>query len=382
MVSSRPTGRRVWLGILALAALLVVPVSAWTGPAPLASGTDGSASPGAAMVAAALHSLGSASPTLRENPKGSTWHLLNLSTSPGPRAQEAIAYDPADGYVVIFSGFVGTTVFNDTWTYVHGTWTNITATAGSPGARRSAMMTWDPRDREIVLFGGSDASNHYLNDTWTFAHGVWRAVPTTSTPPPRRSLAIAWDGADHYVIVFGGHGPQVNGSYVFDNDTWAFAAGHWHKISTATAPPARAEPNLAWDGLDHYVLLFGGYDDSHGAALADTWGYAHGVWTNLTASAGTAPPPRDGAGIDYNASAGYVLMFGGHSSGTQYNDTWAFHHGTWTQLFPPVAPAPTSGDRLSWDAADGYMLFFGGATFPSSSNGNTWGWDNSTWTFC
>lgn len=382
MRTRRAPSLRAWVWALGLATLFVVPVSVGLGGG-AAAAAGGSGPSGSALLQAALHSLAAqAHPALRENPKASTWHLLNLSAAPAARAQEASAYDPVDGYVVIFGGFVGTQVFNDTWTYENGTWTNITATAGSPGARRSAMMTWDARDGEVILFGGSDASNHYLNDTWGFVHGAWHQIPTATSPPARRSLSLAWDGADRYVILFGGHGPQVNGSYVFDNDTWAFAGGHWRALHPTLSPPARAEPNLAWDGLDHYVLLFGGYDDAQAPALADTWSFAHGVWTNRTASAGTAPPGRDGAGIDFNASAGYVLLFGGHSQGTQRNDTWAFHRGTWNQLTPATTPPATSGDRLIWDRADQYMLLFGGSEFPGSSSGSSWGWDNSTWTFC
>jgi Galactose oxidase, central domain len=366
-------------------ALVAILVALLVAPAPLGSVGAGShagpasastADVGAYLLQQALLSLNQGAGTQVRNSTTAHWTPLNLSVTPGPRAQEAIAYDRADGYVVIFSGFYGNFLYNDTWTFAHGVWTNISATAGSPGPRRSAMMTWDQRDGYVVLYGGSNAGNRYYNDTWTFVHGAWSPLPTATAPPPRRSYGLTYDAADRYVLLFGGHTRRYNGTYYdFYNDTWGFAGGVWRQIVTHGTPPARAEPNMVWDAKDRFVLVFGGYDNPNIPAMNDTWSYLHGTWTNLTATVGATPHGRDGAGIDYNVTAGYVLMFGGHSRGFQMNDTWAFYHGKWILLNETLSPPATSGDRLSWDATDRCMLLFGGALFPA-------GWANETWTFC
>ncbi|HZY92988.1 MAG TPA: kelch repeat-containing protein [Thermoplasmata archaeon] len=329
---------------------------------------------GGVLLQEAERILGGGTPlTLPANISSSGWTQLFPAAAPRPRAQEAIAYDPTDGYVVIYGGFDSHQILNDTWTFSGGVWTNLTATAGSPGARRSAMMSWDSVDGYAVLFGGSNAQGNYLNDTWKFVGGHWHRMTTPVAPVGRRSFGMAYDAADGYVVLFGGHTKRgVGGAYGFLNDTWTFTGGRWTEVYAADSPSVRAEPNMAWDGGDSYVLLFGGYSNDHAPALRDTWSFAAGVWTNRTTTGG--PGGRDGAGIDYNATGGYVLMFGGHSRGKQYNDTWVYYAGAWSQLRPSTPPGGRSGDRLSWDAKDGYMVLFAGSQFPKS-------WLNDTWSF-
>ncbi len=349
-----------------------------TGHAAAASASSGlSASSLVRQALAALPGPASVGLAKTANP---TWHNLSLAHAPAPRAQEAIAYDAVDHYVVINGGFAGVgghIIFNDTWTYAHGVWTNISATAGSPGARRSAMMAWDATDGYIVLFGGTSAAGTYLNDTWKFVGGKWTELTTTTAPPARRSFGMTYDPTDRYVLLFGGHGKRYTpkSGYIFMNDTWSFAHGQWTQQSPTHSPSARAEPNLASDPEDLGVLLFGGYSNPDLPALGDTWLFSHGQWTNLTGNLTVAPGGRDGAGLDYNYSAHFVLMFGGHSRGLQYNDTWAFYQHHWVQVLTATAPGPMSGDRISWDGVDHYLVYFGGNVFPYYAQNSTWAFD-------
>ncbi len=380
MASARPGTWTLAVVIVSLAALSLSSIGLVPGTAPgrSAPGTTPSVS-AASLVRQALAAMPTGAAAPHAPSANPTWHNLSLTDAPPARAQEAIAYDPVDHYVVIFSGFAGGSkyIFGDTWTYAHGVWTNISATAGSPGARRSAMMAWDAKDGYIVLFGGTSPAGAYLNDTWRFVGGKWSEVFTAVAPAARRSLGLAYDPTDHEVLLFGGHGKRINpqSGYIFLNDTWAFARGQWTELHPAVSPSARAEPNLASDPEDSGVLLFGGYGNPDVPALADTWVFSHGNWTNLTAHLTVAPGGRDGAGLDYNYSAHFVLMFGGHSEGTQYNDTWAFYQHHWILIVTPTAPGPVSGDRVSWDGTDHYLVEFGGNRFPNYAQNSTWVFD-------
>lgn len=327
-------------------------------------------------VAAALRSLDANSSGNATGLPVPDWHALAPGSAPPPRAQEAIAYDPVDDYVVIYSGFIGSRPYNDTWTFHAGSWTNITATAGAPGPRRSALMVWDDADGYLVMFGGS--AGPYFNDTWSFLHGHWTRINTPVAPPVRRSYGLAYDAADRQVVLFGGHQERANGrgDYVFLNDTWTFRAGAWTPLDLGVHPSSRAEPNMAWDGSDGCVVLFGGYANTSGGAFADTWLFCGDRWMNLTGSlaTGSTPGPRDGAGLDFDVDAGSVIMYGGHSGGRQYNDTWTFAARNWTELLPLHPPGPVSGDRIAWDPTDGYVLLFGGDRFSV-------GWQNATWAY-
>ena len=98
---------------------------------------------------------------------------------------------------------------------------------------------------------------------------------------------MSYDARDGYVVLFGGL--SLGGAL---GDTWTYEYGRWTQVSTTTspAPSPRYDAGLIYDTLDSEIVLFGGVSAT-GAPLSDTWAFAGGVWTNLTASAGPAPPP-------------------------------------------------------------------------------------------
>lgn len=189
------------------------------------------------------------------------------------------------GYVMMFSGkdnftAAGSSFLNDTWRYVSGAWTNVTAFVGTqPTARMGATCMWDAVDQKVVLFGGWDATNSVRNDTWYFdptlgtvvgttVSGQWVKVSSNGAagqPNPRGWAAGSWDtqyGAD--VLFSGGFGPQgaVKNRTA---DTWAFTGGSWTNVTTTVNPlhGTSGVPPGGWqdamvDTPWQYVLLFGG----------------------------------------------------------------------------------------------------------------------------
>src|SRR5579871_6285464 len=111
----------------------------------------------------------------------------NLTNGSGPPTREggSLAYDAADGYVVLFGGigFSSTThkssALNDLWKYSGGVWTDITPTS-SPPIRGWASLTYDAKDGYVLLFGGF-ARGHGLGDTWKYLAGTWTQIPCLST---------------------------------------------------------------------------------------------------------------------------------------------------------------------------------------------------------
>jgi hypothetical protein len=99
---------------------------------------------------------------------GTTWAKQHPATSPPARWQASMAYDAANGTVVLFGGSLNSSrnVFRDTWTWDGTTWTQQ-APPTSPPAREWASMAYDAANGTVVLFGGvSRYSVHY--DTWTW----------------------------------------------------------------------------------------------------------------------------------------------------------------------------------------------------------------------
>ncbi|MCI4372942.1 MAG: hypothetical protein L3K02_04800 [Thermoplasmata archaeon] len=254
------------------------------------------------------------------------WTELNPSISPGGRYLAGIAWDVADGYAVMFGGYSlpSAVVNNETWTYIHGAWTNLTgSTNQTPGPRWRPLMTYDAGDGYVLMYGGTTATATYA-DTWEFLHGNWTALTVSGSPPPRFRASMVYDPVDNYTIVFGGctsfacPGP--------DGSTWKYSNGTWAALSPSTHPAARVYYGLSYSTLAQTVLLFGGSTVPTAAtgALADTWNFTGGNWTSLTSSLTTSPPRLAYLEMAFDPLDGYTIAYGGqYSNATYSNETWA-----------------------------------------------------------
>jgi len=199
-----------------------------------------------------------------------------------------MAYDTADGYVILFGGAAlsstgaATAVYGDTWRFLGGFWTNITSSSG-PSPRGEQSMAYDTADGYVILFGGAAAGSSIFSDTWKFLGGSWTNITSTSGPSPRFIASMAYDAADGYVILFGG----ISSSNVF-SDTWKFHGGSWTNITPSSSPALDTFPSMAYDAADGYVILFSGLVVSSSHVVGETWKYLGGSWTNITSS--TGPP--------------------------------------------------------------------------------------------
>ncbi|HEY1197844.1 MAG TPA: kelch repeat-containing protein [Thermoplasmata archaeon] len=349
------------------------------------------------------------------------WSNVTSGTSPAPRWGAAIAYDAADGYVVLFGG-QGSTLSGalaDTWKFSGGAWTKLNPTT-HPGGVQFGSMTYDAKDGYVVLFGGTNAAGATVRTTWEFKAGIWTQLHPAVSPPTRTESAMAFDAKDNYTVLFGGTGASA-----VLGDTWKFVAGAWTNITPAKSPPARFWSTMAYSATDSRVVLFGG-EGSNPAFLGDTWTFAGGAWTKLaslahpskrtlpsmadgpsggavtlfggltTTGVGNdtwkisgkvwttvlpqAPIPRFDSAMTYDEADGYVLLFGGTvGNGIAFGDTWKFVGGVWTHLHPSLSPSPRYEEAMTYDAADGYVVLFGGYGCGSTC-ADTWTFVHGTWT--
>lgn len=306
----------------------------------------------------------------------------NLTPAPWPpyRASMAMTYDAKDQYVLLFGGNDANGPLGDTWKYERGSWLELYPPL-SPPPRYDASMTYDTRNGYEVLFGGLDDSG-YLGDTWVFEKGLWtNLTPTTrnatNSPSPRDLAALEFDAARsiNSVILFGGRnssGPL--------NDTWSFNAGSWVQLQPSQSPSARWGAGLAYDVAigSGDLVLFGGASGS--TTLGDTWEFnSVGTWAPIPTPLG-APSPRSLAAFVYDATDGYLLLFGGVNGSVVLGDTWTFASGTWTKLTVSPSPGPTDAAGAAYDATDSLVLLFGGATAGSNLQDSTWIYRAGTWT--
>ncbi|HEV8049089.1 MAG TPA: kelch repeat-containing protein, partial [Thermoplasmata archaeon] len=322
-----------------------------------------------------------------------TWSKLTPSTSPSNRSSAGLTFDAADGYVLLFggTGVVGGLnasishvyeMYNDTWNFSAGTWTNISGTV-SPQQPQPDGLAYDAADRYVVYtqicrnysspYGGPSEM------IWGFASGSWTRLNGSCSygsggPNQRLGEATTYDVHDGYFLLFGG-----GGSWYLANadlhDTWTWFSGTWTNRSAPSPIAGLPEffPSVAYDPAENATVLFGGAETSLDAPINQTWELVGSQWTELSPS--TAPAPRWGAAFAYDAADGYAVLFGGTNGTTPLGDTWEFLGGAWTELTPSASPSARAESDLVYDAADGYLVLFGGGGYP-----DTWTFQAGVWT--
>jgi len=232
------------------------------------------------------------------------WHQLHPAHAPSPRGEFAMAYDAADSEVVLFGGGIGTlltpwVVYSDTWTFHAGKWTNITSTAGTPPpARVGAGVAYDAADGYVLLVDGARNGESGVNpcaftfpDQWAFSGGHWTELTRSSPAPPAGAGSVWFDTATATTYYYeeeenltsdGGNCSAVVG------DVWSYAAGVWRLLAPGSAPGAPQPRFLATvvdDAFDHLEILFGGQQSLNGTFYNDTWAFD----PNITVAPGSQP---------------------------------------------------------------------------------------------
>jgi Galactose oxidase, central domain len=306
-------------------------------------------------------------------------------TAPSARYGEAMAFDPKDGYVVMFGGYnesrtLSTAYLHDTWEFSNGVWKELHPPV-SPPSRAWAKMTYDAADGYVLLFGGSGypCCNGLLSDTWKFSNGIWTELFPNTHPSARTSFSMTYDPADRYVLLFGGY---TRGGSVAE--TWTYEDGNWTHLLHRSSPPTLTGASMAYDAADGYVLMFGGWAGAPARDSHQSWEFVHGKWTELVLQ--VHPRARTGAVMTFDPKVGGLVLFGGETfvnnsyNLMSLNGTWEFKNGTWTLVNTSTFPPANTGGAFVFDSKAGYPIIFGGFTTSTSYQSNeTWKFVHSTW---
>ena len=290
-------------------------------------------------------------PTLSMN------QVLTVNTPP-PREWGRMAYDAADGYVVLFGGKtpgVAGGDLSDTWKFSRDTWTDITNQSprspdffNAPGA----SITYDPVDKEVLLVGTSATNS--TEETWAFSGGTWRQLHPATEPSPRWYAAFAYDVADQCAVLYGGLSVYASGNESWPSDTWVFKQGNWSQIvPSGPSGPYQTVQEMAYDPSDGYVVRVStSSTDNH----LQTWAFQGGSWTSL----GYQGPSVDMDLITFDPRLGSIIALqGGYSFSNTTTQVWQFRSGQWNSTFVPGEVEQLSGlSSLVYDSADGYPMVF------------------------
>ncbi len=370
--SRRPHGRALLATAVAVLLTLVLLLGAATVAGPTSTGGGRPSIPAASAARAAA-------PAITIHLPHPTWINVTNTTphdAPPLAVGAAAAYDPLMNATVYFGGCVGGGACpdNQTWLFAHGIWTNITDHTDAPPASEYAAMDYDANMQAILLFGGEGASGP-MNDTWTFQYGVWTNVTFYSSgPSPREGASLAFDPQpeENGSVLFGGCVP----AFIFDacdNDTWVWQSdAGWVDLNTSVAPEVRGWAMMAYDASDGYVVLFGG---TNGVLeiLDDTWELYAGQWWNVTPKA--SPPGSVEGGMVYVPSLNGVLLFGGFNASVVYlATTWTFSAGTWTEQAPASSPPARAEFAIALDGTGTTPIVEGG-TNGTITYRDTWAYE-------
>jgi hypothetical protein len=303
-----------------------------------------------------------------------TWTQLSSRPSPPGVSDAMMTFDGADGYVLLFGGTNGSTgaVFNQTWSYRAGSWTQLHPRL-SPPARSDGMMAYDPKDKHVVLFGGQGTGGTFFNDTWLFAGGQWSDSSNTTGLPPLAGGSMTFDYGSRHLLLFGGWDDPCSCVDWVYNSLYSFTNYNWTLVHEkgANSSLMGQSSSIAYDPKRESVLEFGGYNPR--GTNPGTWNYSHGRWTELSLT--RSPSWRVSDNLIFDPRLGHIILFGGVSlnSTPSPNDTWKYSNGAWVQLHPAQSPpAENAPAAAAYDAADGYLVLFGGQGLSGGPGNDTW----------
>ncbi len=273
------------------------------------------------------------------------WIARDLTVTPSPRADHAMAYDAGRGVVVMFGGVSEAGVLDDTWEWDGTTWT-LRATATAPAARRNHAMVYDPARDAVVLFGGIG-----FTDTWTWDGSTWTPAQTSQPSPPFAG-PIAFDAARREVVM------SVGGT------TWTWNGNDWTQRLPTTSPPSLITLGMAYDTVRSRTVLVGETPD--GSGLVQTWEWDGTDWSRILSP--TRPTGRP-ARVSYDEARGYLTLF-------RSQETWRWDGVDWQRYAPRQFPS----DRglTCYDSARAEVLMVSTGLTPGISP-DTWVWNGSHW---
>jgi len=218
-----------------------------------------------------------------------TW--TRLSTGPSARWGASLAYDFADGYVVLFGGCASnppvnfsacSSLLGDTWKFNSG-WTSL----GSHGPSSRMMASISSNQGPVVpilLLGGWNMGP--LSDEWQFSSGAWTSVGTVPFAG-RWGAMLAYDVVDNSMILFGGVSYGPHGVTETFNDTWVKVGSTWLPAGEGPFPKSpRGYGNLVFDpnaGGDGWLLQFGGTNSATWQTFGETWYFTEATgWVEIS----------------------------------------------------------------------------------------------------
>jgi hypothetical protein len=294
------------------------------------------------------------------------WSEQRLESSPPPRGQASMVYDPS-GLVIVFGGNSGTSELNDTWflASISNFWQQgCTYACTPPGPRDLAASAYDSAHNAMVLFGGVTSVGVPISETWLFDGSTWTHKIVTG-PSARFAAAMAFDSGRGRAILYGGTNATVPGGA--NGETWDWDGTVW-AIHYVSGPGPRFRHAMAYDAARGKIVLYGG---TYNGTLGDTWEWDGQFWTQVCTSAPcstTTPGPREGHSLAYDSYRQRTVLFGSDANDTA--QTWEWDGTRWA-LTASGGPLDRFTPGLAFDPQRRAVVMFGGDVL-TDPQADTW----------
>ncbi|XVJ59546.1 MAG: immunoglobulin domain-containing protein [Tepidisphaera sp.] len=163
---------------------------------------------------------------------GANWSALVTQGNPGALIASTAAFDPPSGKTILFGGRRTQNGSNpptgQTWAFDGSAWTLLSASG--PAARSGATMAFDPIRSHLVLFGGYSPSLGLFNDTWIWQGGQWTQAQGAGGPATGTNAAeMCFDPTLGRIVMF----DNVSGGLGW---TWSWNGASWDREGAARTP--------------------------------------------------------------------------------------------------------------------------------------------------
>jgi hypothetical protein len=294
------------------------------------------------------------------SPAGLRWTQLRSEDGPSPRRDLVVVADDAT-HVYVFGGHGAEGTTGDLWMYdvPAERWELLDAGSG-PSERFGPNMTYDREDHSLLLFGGQLGTT-FFQDVWSFdlTGGTWRDDTPSLAPAERYGSGDAFDPATRRWWI--SHGFTFSGRF---DDLWTFdpEGRAWADVTPGGALPIeRCLLRCAWDPGRRQVLLFAGQSDV-APVHDDLWVIDpdEGIWREVAVD--QRPPPRNRYGGYFDVARDAFVVFGGQGADANLGDTWAFEpeSGVWGEVAGGGVPSPRWGQDMAWVAGLSGAVLVGG----------------------
>jgi hypothetical protein len=315
-----------------------------------------------------------------------TWTNKTASYGPAARCMAAMTYDKGNRACVLHGGTSSDStqenILNDTWIYTgsNNTWEKRVYNSSSPSNRWESAIAYDSSNGVVVLYGGGEVNgNQYngvlpVNDTWIYnvSSNKWTNKTQSFGPPALYGHAMVYEDLNKTVVLFGGYAPSIgytSGMYRYNvsNDTWTVVS------VTGNKPSARTRHAMAYDSHRKEIVLYGGKDFSE---FNDTWIFnlTNNTWMRITPP--TSPPKVCGKMV-YDSRNKIMLFYAGDPEIWLFNTT----SRNWTKKSLLNPPPGREYFSMVYDATGGFVVLFGGGVDTIHNDRGTRGYFNEVWIY-